>query len=431
MAEGVCLDRKVLMILLIAVSIFCIAAAYYYLGSHKGSSITCSENSIVYVYSSQKQKEKAEKFFETFKQLAAREGLNLSSVETCVIDANSLSRKLRMYPALMYRGKVSGLEQITVGEIDGYHIVDYMASLNVARYAGIEPTFTYEAKAFIVSGSSPWSRPSVDVSKMKSELERLALAKITDVVEVGVEDSPVEVDVAPALIFESTYNLSEGVQYLEKTGNNYYMLLKAYNVRLAQDYLGAEAAELRKLPAVLSKDLPSLGSQDAPVRLYIFEDYLCPYCAKFYKDCYDHLVEKAKAGLLQVVAVDFIVHREVLDAHALTRCLYAETSNGSLYFQISDELYLKYYEGVSPTLQEAVTIAAEYVSNDTLARAKACMLSEREVIYNLTLSAYYKIGIGGTPTLLFWERDKKVGLLFTGYIPWSQVEEVVDWLSGD
>ena len=425
------MDKRVLLFLLIAVSIISIAVAYYYLDLHNNSSVSCPENSIVYVYFNQEQKESAEKFFEVFRQLAAKEGLNFSSVETCVVDAKSLSRELRMYPVLMYRGKVSGLEQITVGEVDGYNIVTYMLSLDVARYAGIEPVFTYEAKAFIVSGSSPWSKPNIDVSKVKSELEWLALAKITDVVEVGVENSPVEVDAAPTLVFESTYNLSEGVQYLERTGNNYYMLLKVYNVRLAQDYLGAEAAELRNLPAILNEDLPSLGSQDAPVRLYIFEDYLCPYCAKFYEDCYYRLIEKTEAGLLQVVAVDFIVHREVFDTHAFTRCLFAETSNGSLYFQISDELYRKYYEGGMPTLQEAVTIAAEYVSNDTLARAKVCMPSEREAIYNLTLSSYYKIGIGGTPSLLFWGQDKNIGLLFTGYIPWDQVEEVVDWLSND
>jgi len=73
----------------------------------------------------------------------------------------------------------------------------------------------------------------------------------------------------------------------------------------------------------LSPDDPVLGATDAPVTIISFEDFECPFCARFTADTEQSLIQnEIKEGLARLVWKDFplSIHSRARLAHEAARC---------------------------------------------------------------------------------------------------------------
>jgi protein-disulfide isomerase len=73
-------------------------------------------------------------------------------------------------------------------------------------------------------------------------------------------------------------------------------------VWLSQTSGGGEE-EIRELFANIPQDGSTLGSEDAPVTIYLYEDLQCPVCARFARDTFPELIRThVKPGEVKVVS---------------------------------------------------------------------------------------------------------------------------------
>jgi len=145
-----------------------------------------------------------------------------------------------------------------------------------------------------------------------------------------------------------------------------------------------------------------VGSADAPVKLIVFSDFMCPYCGQFALQVKPLLVQnEVAAGHLQLVAYDFPLggtHRHSFAAARAARC----AGDQGRYWEYHDALYARQarWSGRSST---PLNDFEEYAAELGLDRAafSACLRSDRHaevVTANIMLGE--RLGVRGTPTVI-------------------------------
>ncbi|MEZ0346744.1 MAG: thioredoxin domain-containing protein [Infirmifilum sp.] len=391
-------------------------------------SASCPTPSIVYVYETEAQKNAADSITSTFKTVLNNYGINIINVPVCTIPASALPQKLRVYPALLYKGNISALRMYTTGSIGDYNILAPTISATFAYYQGVKVTFGVTVEALIVEGSSPYSKLNVSDETLKDMLAQVAIANIAKITRVKPEEIGVTPLYLPTTVFKSDYNLSQGVKYLVKLKDNIYGLSNETQLSLLS-YLGISVYEIRTPPApILNKGVP-YGS-NATVTLYLLEDYHCPFCADLFNSVGNEFQSIVRQGKLQLVFVDLIVHPEVIEMHAFTKCIYNMTGSGEVYFNITRDLYRI---GTSTTINDSKSIALRYLSQGIVTKAQECAnATVNDVRQNA--QQITSIGFTGTPTLIFWNNSTRKGIVIEGCLQvhpcltQQQLEQILAWL---
>lgn len=438
------MNRKLIYGLTVATLVLGIILGYLLIHRPPGAQVEfCPSTALIYVYLDDQQKSVADEITSNFKVILQQHGLNIINVPVCTIPASSLSRKLRVYPALLYRGNISALSMFTVGEVDGYKVLNPGISAYMASQIGIKPAFTYTAELYVVKGGAPFSEIKADESSIKYLADLLSLnlvANITMVQQASIDSLSINHTFTrlPTIIFKSSYNLSEGyTDVVTSLGGNFYAFREDITERILRylETLGwfqAYETRIPPQPELLRKGVV-LGESDNV--MYILEDYHCPWCARLINAAGDMLYSYAKTGKLQIVFVDLIVHPEVLSMHALTKCVYNYTKEGDVYFNVSRELYSMLIAGTTTTLSDANKTLMKYVPKSII---DACTLElnkyqadAQAFSYNLTQQ-----GFTGTPTLIFWNTKTQKCLIVEGCldvqtcITEQQISQIISWLQG-
>ncbi len=387
----------------------------------------CSEPALVYVYVNNDQEQKVETFLNIFIREASRQGIDLSNVGLCMVNATSRGWKLRLYPSIVVKGEIPSLKKYLEDSIEGYSVLDYSISEAIARYLKVNVTFTYTAKVYIIDGKTNWTSINLSITdNMIKTLQSIALARIESVEKTA--NPPVNVPYRPALLFYSKNNLSKGVTYLENIGENYYIITRQYMIMLVTNMFGTRFIEVYFKPNITETVV--VGNNNAPITLYVFEDYWCPYCARFYSVNEKVLEKLISNGTLKLVPLDFIVHREIAGLHVFMRCLYNISGNGLAYYNITVRLYRELLSGNKPSVDMAAKYAEDIVGKDIVDKARNCV--KDEVLVNLVLdetrSYNREFGIRATPTLLFYNYRLGKGILIEGYIDSKDFENIIKWL---
>ena len=388
----------------------------------------CSEPALVYVYVNSNQEQKAKAFLNTFIREAGRQGIDLSNVRLCMVNATSRGWNLRLYPSIVVKGEVPSLKRYLEDSVEGYGVLDYSISEAIARYLKVNVTFTYTAKVYIVEGTTNWTHVNFNITdKLVKILQSIALARIE-----GVEKTtnpPVNVPYRPALLFYSKNNLSKGIIYLESIGENYYTITRQYMIMLATNIFGTRFIEVYFKPNITETVV--VGNSNAPVTLYVFEDYWCPYCARFYSINEKVLEKLISNRTLKLVPLDFIVHREIAGLHVFMRCLYDISGNGLAYYNVTVKLYEELLSGKKPNVDMAAKYAEDIVGKDVVDKARNCVGNRTliNLVLNETMSYNREYGVRATPTLLFYNYGLGKGMLIEGYIGSKDFENIVKWLT--
>ncbi len=395
----------------------------------QGSAQSCPAPSLVYVYANDQQRNAMDSITSTFKSVLERYyGINIINMPVCSLPAQSLPQKLRVYPALLYKGDIPALTQFTVGKVGEYKLISPSISALLAYYQGINVVFGVTAEAIVLEGSAPFAKLNVSEQALKDLLTQVALANITRVLKLKPDDLGLTVQTLPTVVFRSDYNLSEGVPYLVKLRDNIYGLTNKTLSSLAQ-YLNIAVYETRNPPDPLLESGVPYGKNVSTI-LYILEDYHCPFCANLVNNLGDYLKNLVNQNRLRLVFVDLIVHPEVAGMHAFTRCIYNLTRSPEVYFNISRELYAS---GTATTLNDAKRIAAKYLPASIIEEAQACANNTIAHVQQ-TSERLVNLGYTGTPTLVFWNKLNKKGLVVVGClqpqpcITQEQFSSILSWL---
>lgn len=395
---------------------------------------SCPEPSIIYVYANDAQKNAMDGVTSTFKTVLLNYyGVNVINVPVCPLPAQSIPAKLRVYPALLVKGSIPSLYQLITGYAGGYGVISPLISAVLTRYQGVNVTFGVAAEAVILESTAPFVGFNMSERNLKEILSHVALAEIMSVSRRRPEDMGLSVNTLPTVVFKSDYNLSESVPYLVRLKDSIYSLSNDTERRLLA-FLNVAVYEVHEQPSrLLDKGVPYGGA--APVTLYILEDYHCPFCAALVRDLGGYMSSPVKQGRLKIVFVDLIVHPEVTEMHALTRCIYNVTGDAELYFNITRELYALFSQGTATDTNLTKTIASKYVSADVIEKAQACAASLGAKIQQEAQQLANE-GFTATPTLVFWDNSTRRGLVVTGCLQvqpcmtQEQLDKILAWLEG-
>lgn len=369
----------------------------------------------------------------------------------CSVSADTLQTKLRVLPAILVRAdNVS--ERLTKiidysTSIEGFHPVRYDVVSVFAYQVAINtalptPTYNVEATLVVVQGSIPEAR--VDVEKLKENkrvmdmLAALFAAKITDVKEVSAEEAEamgINLDVRPMVVAYSREDLTQGTESI---------------VRLTSNYYGLESADLRKtiLYVFTSQGLtrafetingvinvsgyPSVGS--GPVHIVVFEDFACPYCARFYREVMPEINKMVSDGKVTLHVMDLVVHKEVEKLHILLYCYYNKTGNGEAYLEYAkrvhtwfEKLMSEYQQtGNASLLTSGFEELAKQLEQELGVKYNECEWV-KQVVEKSTQEALSR-GLTGTPSFVVWREDNSIAYYVIGFRDASFFKTIVDRL---
>jgi protein-disulfide isomerase len=427
------MQRKNLLLIIASVVVLIgILSVLYLMRGFTVSSRTITEScptpSLVYVYVTEQQKNAADAITSAFKTVLNQYGINIINTPVCTLPASSLPQKLRIYPALLYKGEIQSLQKYTVGKIGDYNILAPTISATFAYYQGVNTTYGVTAEALIVESDAPYAKVNLTDKDLKTLLSEVAVANITKVTRLKPDEAGVKVPYAPTILFKSDYNLSQGVRYIVRLKNNIYTVTNETQRALAS-YLGLTILETRVPPDPLLDKGINFGSPSA-ITLYILEDYHCPFCADFITNLGGYLQSLVREGKIRLVFIDLIIHPEVTSMHAFTRCVYNLTGDSEVYFNITRELYKK---GISTTINDTKLIALKYLPQQLVQKALECSNTTENLVLQDS-QQLTSLGFTGTPTLIFWNNTTQKGLIIEGCLQQhpcmteEQLNNILQWL---
>ncbi len=388
--------KRLAMIVVLAVMLVSMAAGVISFMPHASNS--CAGDSIVVVFPNTYSEEQKRMFMDALRNALTRYG---------VLEYNYCSKTesdipgLRMYPAILVQGKVSGrIVDLVSGSFSDYALIDYAVPAVIALQLNLPVEYRAEATLVIVNGSTPWGRPApnLNMTRFIELVEAMAAVKVTRV-EYSTS-SRYMLPYYPGIVLLSSTDLTHGNRYVVRIGENTYTFK---NDTLAQ--ISSIAGNgVTEIPARISPPAgsPSLGPENATAALLVFEDFACPYCARFYQTMYESTVRPlVDEGKLRMVFIDFIVHSQVENLHRLMWCVYRVTGDAEAYEDLVKTIYsVLLGEGSPPTLSELLSMVEEKLGKSVAEEASKCagtVEATKHLEESRSLAAM--VGAHGTPTL--------------------------------
>ncbi|MET1101676.1 MAG: thioredoxin domain-containing protein [Pyrodictiaceae archaeon] len=428
------MKRKTLIIIMSVILVIAVGLiiAYTYPSVKPATVKRCSKPALIYVYDTDEQKKSAQNVISFFKKVMLLNGISLENYTICYVSKNDLGYQLRLYPIIVFKGGIDNKLKNYTSEVNGIRVLNPVVDLAMLRYIGVKPTFTIPASAIIITAKNPLGEIKINKKMLKEALSVISIANITEIKFVNVDELRLGIRpyILPYIVFKSDYNLSQGVAYLESIGGKYYKISDKYALRIAFNVLGVQAVDfykdLNSIPITAS-----IGSKKAMVKLYIFEDVWCPYCAKFYLNGEKTILSFINEGKLEYNIVDFIVHRDATEIHALLRCMLNKVKDENLYFKLVAKLYIDYAKNITniPTYNKTLKLISEAVNSQTLVDdIKKCVPGMTKTIVKETESLRNNLGIEATPTIILSLPSKNYSVLIEGYIEPSKLKSLIEWL---
>ncbi|KSW12114.1 hypothetical protein CF15_04925 [Pyrodictium occultum] len=386
-----------------------------------------------------------EKLASVVQELLSRQlaGLLPNGTRFCNATAEAAGlRGLRVYPAILVRaGNVSGeLARALLNETlpGGWRPLryDYTAAFEtqVALRLGLpRPSYAYTAKLLVVEGDMPYATVNRDSLKPGSSimeiLSSLFAAKITGVEYVKKPPAGVDPRELPAFYAVSQQPLDRGVPGVRRISDNVYEVADVNITDLLLESGAVEAVE-REGPPPGIEGHPALGH--GRVHIAIYEDFACPYCARFYRDIFPEIKKLVDEGKITYHIVDLVVHLNpnVTRLHELLLCYYNRTGNATAYLEEATRIYSKVYK----LYQEGLASASQ------LYNSMGKLLSEEEQRLNATPDcpaaslveeashAAVMAGLQGTPSFAVWVEGSNKTLYILGYRDADFFRKLVDQL---
>ncbi len=359
--------------------------------------------------------------------------------------ASDFRVQFRAYPAVLIAPTADpkrlaslGLASMVVRGPEGAPLLAYDIVLQLVRQLeatgainGTSIHFNANMTLYIIEGVSPAARVKSGAEAAKTLVglipffEAVFAAKspvafsVINVTQAREKGIPVDqLKVLPAVVAESEANLTSGTLLVERLAGNYYTLVPDAMVQVDQllsRVSVVDGYEVMEQPPNTT-GLILVGNPDAPAKMVVYWDFMCPFSARFNAEVVPLLARLAERGTISLYFADLLVHPQAFKLHQLGHCVYQE---------YGAEKFLEY----ASKAFRAASIGGNATQLNKL-------VEELEAEYNVTgCNAQLadgdaaRLGVTGTPTVVAWS-DKYPRLVFIiGVRDAKLYKELAEWLA--
>lgn len=183
--------------------------------------------------------------------------------------------------------------------------------------------------------------------------------------------------------------------------------------------------ETTKMPRLDVDEMPVIGSTGAGIYVFMYEDILCQYCAKFYIEVLPALEKHIENSTLALVLKNLVIHQEARDIHRYLMAVYMESRNSTHIHTLLTKIYERVYRNIHPSIEEVLQmIESVYGRVPSLNRYKV-----DEVIMKDLREAQNEYGIYATPSFILWSRERGVGAIVIGYRSAEAFLNIISYIS--
>jgi protein-disulfide isomerase len=175
---------------------------------------------------------------------------------------------------------------------------------------------------------------------------------------------------------------------------------------------------------------PFRGEPNAPITMYEFSDYQCPFCARYFVQTEPAINDNyVRTGKLRVVFRDFPIKELHPNAPAAHRAILCVAEQGAdLYWAMHNKLFQTQTEWSNSTDPQPVFERLADEAGVAMDAFKQCMTTaeqEKQPIIDASLAAGQKAGVSGTPSFFFVGADG-VSYPLVGAQPYDQFALYID-----
>lgn len=182
---------------------------------------------------------------------------------------------------------------------------------------------------------------------------------------------------------------------------------------------------------------PVMGYNDAPIDMYYWSDYMCPWCETFALEIQPKIVENEVAnGTLRVVFLELPYKTDnSWPAAVLAKCVWRQVSetDPSLYWQWHHDVFAAIKEhGTGWADLEHLFQITENVGIDTEPLATCIESRQKQTKDDIRAEkkAANNTGIQGTPTFLLYNRETGATAKVKGAQPYPRFSSAIQSLQG-
>ncbi|WP_256686074.1 DsbA family protein [Halococcus qingdaonensis] len=179
---------------------------------------------------------------------------------------------------------------------------------------------------------------------------------------------------------------------------------------------------------------PIMGALDAPVSIYYWSEYQCPFCERFESDTLPKLIENhVSTGDVRMVFIEFpYIGKSSMTAAVMDQCVWRQVkgSNPDAYWRWHSAVFEAQGKENSGWASQAnlldITRDVEGVSTDDV---EQCMSQNRNSIEkNIEADSQRarSLGISGTPGFIVYNRQSEEGGKIVGAQPYDQFESAIE-----
>ncbi|MFA6088319.1 MAG: thioredoxin domain-containing protein [Candidatus Woesearchaeota archaeon] len=164
-----------------------------------------------------------------------------------------------------------------------------------------------------------------------------------------------------------------------------------------------------------------VGAKDAPITVYVYSEYLCPYCKKFHDETLGQIIEKyVKTGYVKVVPKEFVVHGE--PAKILSVAALCANEQGK-YAEMDKQLFSDQYFPLNDKTK--LTEIATAISLDVVKFDECVASGKFDEVIAQDMTDGQALGVSGTPAI------SVNGYLIVGAQPFSVFDQAIqDLIAG-
>jgi protein-disulfide isomerase len=177
---------------------------------------------------------------------------------------------------------------------------------------------------------------------------------------------------------------------------------------------------------------PFMGDPAAPVVMFEFSDFLCPFCGRHFVETNPLLInEYVLTGKLQIVFYDFPIpslHPTAPPGHLAARCVGEQ--GAAAYWGFHDALFARQGEwNRLPDPQEWLLSVAEENGVDMDALAECLTDGRTGPIVEADMQLGGELGFNGTPSFRFLDKQNRNTIDIIGAYPMERFQQVIEALA--
>ncbi|WP_435345825.1 DsbA family protein [Haloarchaeobius sp. HRN-SO-5] len=178
---------------------------------------------------------------------------------------------------------------------------------------------------------------------------------------------------------------------------------------------------------------PVMGSMDAPLDIYYWSDYQCPFCQRFERDTLPSLVDDyVRPGDVRLVFIEYpYLGQRSWTAAVMDRCVWRQVreDDARAYWRWHSAVFAEQDSGTSEWASKAnlleVTRGVEGVDAAAVEDCLATHRSDVEAAIEDDVAQARRFGIRGTPAFVVYNRDADAAGKLVGAQPYERFEEAI------